>query len=70
MKFSQLLPLVFLTSSVTASALPESNALDLLEAPGVSVPRSELISPDHALEKRKGGGGKGGGGGGGGGGKS
>jgi hypothetical protein len=66
MKLSQILPFVFLaTSSVTASALPESNALDLLEAHGASVPRSELLSPDHALEKRKGGGGKGGGGGGG-----
>jgi phage baseplate assembly protein gpV len=66
MKASQILSFVFLaTSSVVASALPESNALDLLEAHGASVPRSEILSPEHALEKRKGGGGKGGGGSGG-----
>ncbi|KAF2119470.1 hypothetical protein BDV96DRAFT_642492 [Lophiotrema nucula] len=59
---------IFATAAVKAASLPNTNALELLEAHAGSAARSDILSPEHALEKRKGGGGKGGGGGGGGGG--
>ncbi|KAF2798447.1 hypothetical protein K505DRAFT_371738 [Melanomma pulvis-pyrius CBS 109.77] len=69
MRASQVFALYCLaTSTISASSLPDANAnaLDLLEAHGASIPRSEILASEHALEKRKGGGGKGGGGSGGG----
>ncbi|KAF2189260.1 hypothetical protein K469DRAFT_683688 [Zopfia rhizophila CBS 207.26] len=57
---------LFTTSAINAASIPETNALDLLEAHAANITRSEILSPENALEKRKGGGGKGGGGGGGG----
>ncbi|ORX96353.1 hypothetical protein BCR34DRAFT_628848 [Clohesyomyces aquaticus] len=67
MKLSRFVAGIFLTAStIKAASLPETNALALLEGHAASAPRSEnILSAEHALEKRKGGGGKGGGGGGG-----
>ena len=50
-------------STVNAASVPNSNALDLLEEHAASAPRSDILAPENALEKRKGGGGRGGGGG-------
>lgn len=59
--------LALASTAANAISIPETAALDLAERNAVSIPRSEndILSPAHALEKRKGGGGKGGGGGGG-----
>ncbi|KAF2736494.1 hypothetical protein EJ04DRAFT_510994 [Polyplosphaeria fusca] len=69
MKLSQYIAAycVVVTSAINAASLPGPNALDILEAHSGGLPRSDILAPDNALEKRKGGGGKGGGGGGGGG---
>jgi len=64
MKFSQILTGLVAAQVISAASIPESNALNVLEDRRV-VPASELVSPDHTLERRKGGGGRGGGGGGG-----
>ncbi|KAJ4292746.1 hypothetical protein N0V90_009409 [Kalmusia sp. IMI 367209] len=57
-------------STTHAVSVPNADAVDVRDARAVSTV-SDIFSPEHALEKRKGGGGKGGGGsGGGGGGKS
>lgn len=53
--------LALAASTVNAFSVPEVDALDRLEQPHVI--RSEILLPEHALEKRKGGGGRGGGGG-------
>ncbi|KAF2200280.1 hypothetical protein GQ43DRAFT_432661 [Delitschia confertaspora ATCC 74209] len=60
--------LLWVTSLVNAVSIPETNALVF----GNSEPpvARDILSPENALEKRKGGGGKGGGGGSGGGSKS
>lgn len=61
MKISQLLTCLVASQAISAASIPESsNALNLLEERRV-VPPSELVSPDHTLERRKGGGGRGGG---------
>lgn len=65
MKFSQILTGLVAAQVISAASIPESNALNVLEERRV-VPPSEIVSPDHTLERRKGGGGRGGGGGGGG----
>jgi len=67
MRLSQLWTFFLATSTITAASLKEESASHVLSA---GTQRSEILSPDHVLERRKGGGGKGGGGGGGGGGKS
>lgn len=51
---------------VDAVSIPDTNALALLKPETRANSVRDILSPDHALEKRKGGGGKGGGGGGGG----
>jgi hypothetical protein len=56
--------LALAVSAANAVSVPEVNALDTLEHARV-VRSADILSPDHALEKRKGGGGKGGGGSGG-----
>lgn len=60
MKFSQFLTGLVAAQAISAASIPESNALNVLEDRRV-VPASELVSPDHTLERRKGGGGRGGG---------
>lgn len=50
-------------STAHAVSLPGSDAVHVREEQAVSVRSSDIIAPEHALEKRKGGGGKGGGGG-------
>ncbi|KAF2258424.1 hypothetical protein CC78DRAFT_537798 [Lojkania enalia] len=66
MRVSQYFAYCFAAISViNATSLPETDALDRLEAHAASGPRSDILSPDNALKKRKGGGGRGGGGGGG-----
>jgi hypothetical protein len=65
MKFSQILTGLVAVQVINAASIPESNALNVIEERRV-VPASEVVSPDHTLERRKGGGGRGGGGGGGG----
>ncbi|KNG48794.1 hypothetical protein DDE82_005119 [Stemphylium lycopersici] len=66
MKVSQILTCLVASHAISAASIPESNiALSTLEERRV-VPASEIVSPDHTLERRKGGGGRGGGGGGGG----
>ncbi|KAF2751339.1 hypothetical protein M011DRAFT_473829 [Sporormia fimetaria CBS 119925] len=65
MKLLQLLTYVAVTTSAAnAASIPEVNAL---EAPAAfaNTPRSDILAPENALEKRKGGGAGGGGGGGG-----
>jgi hypothetical protein len=69
MRVTQLISCLFLaTSTINAASLSEARALDRREALAVSA-QSDILSPEHSLEKRKGGGGKGGGGGGSGGGE-
>ena len=64
MRVTQLISCLFLaTATINAASLSEARALDRREARTVSA-RSDILSPEHSLEKRKGGGGKGGGGGG------
>lgn len=59
MKISQLLTCLMASQAISAASIPESsNALNLLEQRRV-VPASEIVSPDHTLERRKGGGGRG-----------
>lgn len=61
MKASQFLAYLLASQAVSAASIPEfSNALNVLEERRV-VPASEVVSPDHTLERRKGGGGRGGG---------
>ena len=60
MKFSQFLTGLVAAQAISAASIPESNAVNVLEDRRV-VPASELVSPDHTLERRKGGGGRGGG---------
>ncbi|EUC30080.1 hypothetical protein COCCADRAFT_104822 [Bipolaris zeicola 26-R-13] len=61
MKASQFIAYLLASQAVSAASLPEfSNALNILEDRRV-VPASEVVSPDHTLERRKGGGGRGGG---------
>lgn len=61
MKVSQFLTCLVASHVINAASLPESgNALSLLEERRV-VPASEIVSPDHTLERRKGGGGRSGG---------
>ncbi|KAF2868765.1 hypothetical protein BDV95DRAFT_630464 [Massariosphaeria phaeospora] len=67
MRVSQLYACLVAIHAVHAVSLPNTNALDLLEEHAGSAPRSDVFSPEHPLEKRKGGGGGGGKGGGGGG---
>jgi len=45
----------------SAVSIPETGTLDVLEAHSAAAPRSDILAPENALEKRKGGGGKGGG---------
>lgn len=53
------------SNTISAVSLPDAKnniALNYLEEHGASAPRStDVISPEHALERRKGGGGRGGG---------
>lgn len=50
------------TSVVSAASLPEFDAVNLRKDHADVLPRSsEVVAPDHSLERRKGGGGKGGG---------
>jgi hypothetical protein len=68
MRTSRFFALFLATSSVVnAVSIPDTNALGLLKPETRANSVRDILSPDHALEKRKGGGGKGGGGGGGGG---
>ncbi|KAL1794863.1 hypothetical protein ACET3X_006679 [Alternaria dauci] len=60
MKLSQILTGLVAAQTISAASIPESNALNVLGDRRV-VPASELVSPDHTLERRKGGGGRGGG---------
>ncbi|KAG9383146.1 hypothetical protein A1F94_007067 [Pyrenophora tritici-repentis] len=61
MKVSQFLTCFVAAQAITAASIPETNnALHALEERRV-VPPSELLSPEHTLERRKGGGGRGGG---------
>lgn len=66
--------LALLGNTINAVSLPDPKnniALNYLEEHGASAPRStDVVSPDHSLERRKGGGGRGGGSSGGGGGGS
>jgi hypothetical protein len=57
-------------STANALSIPEVDALDPSAGVLINAPRSDILSPAKALEKRKGGGGGGGGKGGGGGGKA
>jgi hypothetical protein len=62
MKVSQFLTCLVASQAISAASIPEpNNALTSLEARRV-VPASDIVSPDHTLERRKGGGGRGGGG--------
>lgn len=63
MRVAQFFACAIAVSAVHAVSLPNSNALDLLEEHAGSLSGSNIMFPEHALEKRKGGGGKGGGGG-------
>jgi hypothetical protein len=57
--------LTLATSAAKAASIPETNAIKLIEDHLDVLPRSsEVVAPDHSLEKRKGGGGRGGGSGG------
>lgn len=50
------------TSVANAASIPEINAINLIEDHADVLPRSsEVVAPDHNLERRKGGGGRGGG---------
>jgi hypothetical protein len=60
MKVSQILTGVVAVQIISAVSIPESTALNVVEERR-AVPASELVSPDHTLERRKGGGGRGGG---------
>ncbi|XP_014555461.1 hypothetical protein COCVIDRAFT_102286 [Bipolaris victoriae FI3] len=61
MKASQFIAYLLASQAISAASLPEfNNALNILEDRRV-VPASEVVSPDHTLERRKGGGGRGGG---------
>jgi hypothetical protein len=60
MKVSQFLTCLVASQAISAASIPESsNALNLLQERRV-VPPSDILSPDHTLERRKGGGGRGG----------
>ncbi|KAJ4365457.1 hypothetical protein N0V95_000392 [Ascochyta clinopodiicola] len=63
MKIPQYLAgLALATSVVNAASIPEVNAVNLIEDHIDVLPRSsEVVAPDHSLERRKGGGGRGGG---------
>ncbi|KAF2628891.1 hypothetical protein BU25DRAFT_337868 [Macroventuria anomochaeta] len=63
MKVSQILAYCALaTSAANAAFIPEINAINLIEDRADAQPRSsEVVAPDHSLERRKGGGGRGGG---------
>lgn len=63
MKVSQYLAcLALATSAANAASIPEINAINLIEDRADALPRSsEVVAPDHSLERRKGGGGRGGG---------
>jgi len=52
MKFSQILTGLVAAQVISAASIPESNALNVLEERRV-VPPSEIVSPDHTLERRK-----------------
>ncbi|KAF9691843.1 hypothetical protein EKO04_010134 [Ascochyta lentis] len=64
MKVTQCLAgLALATSVANAASIPEANAINLIEDHADVLPRSsEVVAPDHSLERRKGGGGRGGGG--------
>lgn len=67
MRFSHIATYLAVGSNLAQSAsLPDSNALSIAYT-DANVPRSDIVAPENALEKRKGGGGGGGGKGGGGG---
>ncbi|KAF1349455.1 hypothetical protein EJ07DRAFT_140002 [Lizonia empirigonia] len=63
MKVTQYLAsFVLATSAVSAVSIPEASAINLIKDHADVLPRSsEVIAPDHSLERRKGGGGRGGG---------
>lgn len=69
---SGLAAIAAVSNTIDAVSLPDPKnniALNYLEEHGASAPRStDVVSPDHSLERRKGGGGRGGGSSGGGGG--
>ncbi|KAF2638478.1 hypothetical protein P280DRAFT_491872 [Massarina eburnea CBS 473.64] len=57
--------LALATNSALTASLPETDAHSIQQrAVAAGIPRSDILAPDHALEKRKGGGGGGKGGGG------
>lgn len=66
MKVSQLLTCVaFATQAINAASIPDAGALSILSEHADNTPRSsDILAPEHTLERRKGGGGRGGGGGG------
>ncbi|UPX13359.1 uncharacterized protein EKO05_0003869 [Ascochyta rabiei] len=63
MKVTQYLAGVALATSVAnAASIPEVNAINLIDDHADVLPRSsEVVAPDHSLERRKGGGGRSGG---------
>ncbi|KAF2128105.1 hypothetical protein P153DRAFT_367989 [Dothidotthia symphoricarpi CBS 119687] len=63
MKVSQLLTYVAIaTQTITAASIPNTNALSVLSERADNTPLSSaILSPEHALTKRKGGGGRAGG---------
>ena len=48
------------TSAANAASIPEVNAINLIEDRDATPRSSEVVAPDHSLERRKGGGGRGG----------
>jgi hypothetical protein len=63
MRLSRTLACLVLATHINGASLPEtSDALNIFETHAGSVPRSsDIVAPDHSLERRKGGGGRGGG---------
>lgn len=63
MRISHLATYVALVVSTAHAVSVPSHDVQLRDEQAVSVRSSDILDPEHALEKRKGGGGKGGGGG-------